>query len=242
MLVGMAVCAHDPDASTGDLSTTLFDNVTVTNDLLGAWPSSVEAIASRTDNRVLVTWLGRPNATGYTIYRQAVGEQQYTKAGTSDSATWFIDAGADGNGLTAGTNYRYVVTATVDGKETAASYRALVTPGAIPSAIGPFLSYDIGTSRAGSTTLDSNGMLTITASGLDIWNAGDGFRFVGTTHDGNISMTAKILEKPTTANPDGWARAGLMIRESLDPASREGSVFVNMGGTPDDVHGAVHVQ
>jgi hypothetical protein len=242
MFVGLVANGHNPDADTGTLSTIVFDNVSVSNDLLGAWPTNVEATASRSDNRVLVTWSGRPNATAYTIYRQAVGEQQYTKAGTSENVTWFIDAGADGNGLAAGTNYRYVVTATVDGKESAASYPDMVTPGTIPSAIGPFLSHDIGTARAGSTTLDSNGVLTITASGLDFWNAGDGGRFVGTTHDGNITMTAKVLEKPTTANQDGWGRAGLMIRESLDPAAREASVFVNMGGTESDVHSPVHFQ
>lgn len=228
MLVGLAVCGHNPDASTGDLSTMVCDNVSVSNDLLLPGPSDVEATPSRTDTQVLVTWTGRPNATGYTIYRQVPGDKQFTKAGATTNLTWFIDMGPDGKGLKAGTNYRYVVTATVPQKannktvdvETAASYPALVTPGPIPSPIGSFLSSDIGTAFQGSTTLDDKGVLTIQASGTDIWNAGDGMRFVGSEARGNVTMTAKILEKPTSANKDGWVKAGLMVRESLDPASR----------------------
>lgn len=241
MLVGLAVCGHNPDESSGPLSTMVCDNVTVTNEVLAAGPSNVEAFPSRSDNRVLVTWTGRPNATGYTIYRRAEGDTEFTKAGTSENVGWFIDAGADGSGLQGGTNYRYVVTATIDGKESAGSYPALVSTGFIPSPIGPFVSHDIGTAFQGSTTLE-NGVLTIRASGHDIWNAGDSFRFVGTEYRGNISMTAKVLEKPTTANPDGWARAGLMIRESLDPAARNAGIFVNMGGTEEDIHSPVHFQ
>jgi hypothetical protein len=245
MFVGLAVCGHNPDASTGDLSTMVCDNVTVTNDVLAPGPSGVEATPSQTDNEVLVTFTGVASATGYTIYRQAVGDTQYTKAGTTPSLTWFID-----NGAKAGTDYRYVVTATVPQKqggntvnvETAASFPSLVTPGPIPSPIGPFNSYDIGTSFQGSTALDNKGVLTIQASGTDIWNAGDGMRFVGTEVSGNVMMTAKILGKPTSANKDGWVKAGLMIRESLDPAARSAFIAAVTADNPDDAHAVVEFQ
>jgi hypothetical protein len=242
MYVGLGVCGHNPDASTGDLSTMVCDNVSVTNDVLAAGPSGVEATPSQTDNEVLVTFTGVANATGYTIYRQAVGDTQYNKAGTTPGLTWFID-----NGAKAGTNYRYVVTATVPPPgggtataETAASYPALVSPGPIPTPIGSFNSYDIGTNFQGSTTLDGQGTLTIQASGTDIYNAGDGMRFVGTEYAGNVMMTAKILAKPTSANTDGWVKGGLMIRESLDPAARMAYVAVT---TDDDgSHAGAHFQ
>jgi hypothetical protein len=229
MFVGLAVCGHNPDDTTGTLSTTVFDNVSVSNDVLAAGPSDAQATPSHSDNSVLVTWTGRPTATAYTIYRQAQGEQQFTKAGTADNVTWFIDSDS---AVKAGTNYRYVVTATIGGKETAGSYPALVASGAIPSPIGSFVSYDIGTGYPGSTKLD-NGVLTIQASGHDIWDASDGMRFVGTEVRGNLSMTAQILARPTSANPDGWVKAGLMVRESLDPASRNGMMVVSSANSSD---------
>jgi hypothetical protein len=218
------------------------DNVSVTNDVLAPGPSGVEATPSQTDNEVLVTFTGVANAAGYTIYRQAVGDTQYTKAGTTPSLTWFID-----NAAKAGTDYRYVVTATVPQKqgsttanvETAASFPALVTPGPIPSPIGSFNSYDVGTNFQGSTTLGSDGTLTIQASGTDIWNAGDGMRFVGTEHAGNVMMTAKILAKPTSANTDSWVKAGVMIRESLDPAARTAYVAASTNDDPNNAHASV---
>ena len=73
----------------------------------------------------------------------------YTQAGTTPNLTWFTDTGAK-----AVTDYRYVVTATIPqtqggntvNVETAASFPALASPGPIPSPIGGFSSYDVGTS------------------------------------------------------------------------------------------------
>jgi hypothetical protein len=222
------------------------DNVVVGNEVLAQGPQDVLAIPSQTDNRVIVTWTGIPNATGYTVYRQAQGEQQYTKAGATTDVTWFVDGGADGSALKAGTNYRYIVTATVPQKvgndtvpvDTAGSYTARATPGVIPSPIGPFLSADIGTAYQGSTSL-ANGVLTISGAGSGIGLSGDGVRFVGAEFRGPITMTAKINAAPTGANTDGNIRAGLMLRESLAPGARMGAVFASSNNNADDVHAGI---
>jgi hypothetical protein len=227
MIVGLAVSGHNPDADTGTLSTMVADNVSVTNEVLAAGPSNVDATPSNTDNRVLLTWSGAPNATGYTVYRMSPGDTQFTMAGTVQNQNWFIDEGSQGF-----TNYRYVITATVDGKESAGSYPALASPGPIPSPAGSLISYDIGTAIQGSTKLE-NGVLTIQASGNDIWNNGDGQRFVASAVSGNFTITAKLLEKPTSANTDGWVKAGLMVRESLDPAARNAIVTATTNDTGD---------
>ena len=54
LIIGLAVCGHNPDASTGDPSTMVCDKVSVSNDVLAAGPSGVEAIPSHTDNEHLV--------------------------------------------------------------------------------------------------------------------------------------------------------------------------------------------
>jgi hypothetical protein len=241
MLVGLAVSGMQQVVATMKA-----DNVTVGNEVLADGPQNVEAIPSRTDNRVIVTWSGIPNAVGYTVYRQEQGTSEYVKAGTTTDLNWFVDGGADGKGLKAGANYRYVVTATVPQKvgndtvnvDTAGSYIARVTPGPIPSPIGPFLSYDIGTAYQGGTSL-ANGVLTITGAGSGVGLAGDGVRFVGAEVRGNVSMTAKINAAPAGANTDGNIRAGLMLRESLAPGSRMAAVFGSSNNNPDDVHAGV---
>ncbi len=238
MLVGLAV-----SGMSGSVSTTVYDSVSASNDVLLPGPSNVDATPSRNDNEVLVTFTGVPNATSYTIYRQAVGDSQYTKAGSTTNLTWFIDNGPDGKGLPAGTNYRYIVTATMpQNVETAGSYPARVSVGPISSPIGPFNSYDIGTTFQGNTTLDDKGVLTIQASGNGIGYEGDGLRFVGTQVRGDITMTAQILQKPASANKDGMVAAGLMVRESLDPAARNGFIAATTADNPDDQHAVVELQ
>lgn len=231
MLVGLAVSGMGQAVATMKA-----DNVTVGNEVLLDGPSDVEAIPSRTDNRVIVTWSGTPNATGYTIYRQAQGEKEFTKAGATTDLTWFIDAGT-GTGLKPGTSYRYVVTATVPqtvgndtvSVETGGSYLARVTPGVIPSAIGPFLSYDVGTAFEGATEL-AGGVVTIRGAGSGVGSAGgasggDSMRFVGAEYRGNVAMTAKITAAPSGDNKDGNVKAGLMIRDSLRPGAMMAAVM-----------------
>src|SRR5262249_24248331 len=86
-------------------------------------------------------------------------------------------------------------------------------------------SVDIGTLTPGTITMDTSATpatLTITGSGVDIWNAADSFRFAGTSATGDYSLTAKLMEKPSKGpgNSEAWVKAGVMIRESLDPAAR----------------------
>jgi hypothetical protein len=62
----------------------------------------------------------------------------------------------------------------------------------------------------------SPGNIIMNGTGTDIWNNGDEFRFVYKSLKGNGSITAKVN---SVANTNAWAKAGVMIRESLDTAS-----------------------
>jgi hypothetical protein len=61
-----------------------------------------------------------------------------------------------------------------------------------------------------------NEAFTIGASGHDIWDAADDFRFVYKKLSGNGSVTVKV---ESLVNTNGWAKAGVMIRDSLTPGS-----------------------
>ncbi|MCL5281348.1 MAG: hypothetical protein M1376_15730, partial [Planctomycetes bacterium] len=61
-----------------------------------------------------------------------------------------------------------------------------------------------------------NEAFTIGASGHDIWDNADDFRFVYKKLSGNGSITVKV---ESLVNTNGWAKAGVMIRDSLDAGS-----------------------
>jgi len=70
------------------------------------------------------------------------------------------------------------------------------------------------------------GQYKIGACSNDIWGTADSFRYFYKTLNGDGSISAKVL---SVTNTSVWAKAGVMIRESLDPASTYGLVFP----TPD---------
>jgi regulation of enolase protein 1 (concanavalin A-like superfamily) len=68
---------------------------------------------------------------------------------------------------------------------------------------------------------------TVSSAGSDIWNNTDEFRFVYKQLTGNGSITAKV---ESLTRSDAWSKAGVMIRESLEPGSKHASCVV----TPDN--------
>ncbi len=69
---------------------------------------------------------------------------------------------------------------------------------------------------AGSAT-EKDGVFTVIGDGSDIWGAADGFHYVYKKLDGDGSMTARVVSQQNT---NEWAKAGVMIRETLTPGSK----------------------
>ncbi|MFH1719416.1 MAG: LamG-like jellyroll fold domain-containing protein [Planctomycetota bacterium] len=75
----------------------------------------------------------------------------------------------------------------------------------------------------GSFTEAPAGTFTMTASGTDIWDVGtagdyrDEFHFAYKTLTGAGTIMARVT---SVQNTDGWAKAGVMIRETLEPGSK----------------------
>jgi hypothetical protein len=72
----------------------------------------------------------------------------------------------------------------------------------------------------------SAGNYVMGGGGTDIWNTADQFRFAGKRLNGNGTLVAKI---ESLVNTDPWAKAGVMIRESLAPGSRYAIVLASPG-------------
>jgi len=65
--------------------------------------------------------------------------------------------------------------------------------------------------------------ITMTAGGADIWDMADEFHFVYKQISGIGSIAAKVV---SVSNTDPWAKAGVMIRQSLEPGSSHASMVV----------------
>lgn len=71
-----------------------------------------------------------------------------------------------------------------------------------------------------------NGSISISCSGEDIWGSSDKFRFVYQNASGDCEIKAKVCE---IGNSDPWAKAGVMIRESLNGNSSHAFMALTSG-------------
>jgi len=78
----------------------------------------------------------------------------------------------------------------------------------------------------GSFTEGPVGTYTMTAAGSDIWGMADQFHFAYKTLTGTGSIVAKVN---SMSNTNSWAKAGVMIRETLDAGSKHAFVCVTPG-------------
>ena len=80
-----------------------------------------------------------------------------------------------------------------------------------------------GQRAGGSVTVDEDaGTYTIVGAGGDIWGTADQFQYAHKTLVGDGSM---ILKVDNLVHTDPWTKAGIMIRQTLDPDSAFAAVF-----------------
>jgi hypothetical protein len=66
----------------------------------------------------------------------------------------------------------------------------------------------------------------VAGGGADIWGAADAFRFVFQPLNGDGEIVAQVSG---IENVNAWTKAGVMIRESMQPNSRHASLFASPG-------------
>lgn len=90
----------------------------------------------------------------------------------------------------------------------------------------PWLQRDIGAVSAAGNASYSNRIFTVAGSGDDIWGNADEFRFAYWAQAGDAQISARVISQENTQL---GAKAGVMMRETLDAGSRYAMVAV----TPD---------
>ena len=92
----------------------------------------------------------------------------------------------------------------------------------------PWGTKDIGYVKvSGSVSYNSETKrFTVKGSGADIWGSSDEFRYGYVQASGNCIIAARVVSQ---GNTDPWAKAGVMIRESLNANSQHASAFITPG-------------
>lgn len=83
---------------------------------------------------------------------------------------------------------------------------------------------DVGVVGHAGSAVESGGTFTVKGGGADIWGTADAFRYAYYQLAGDGSVLARVA---TVQNVNAWTKAGVMIRQSLDPGSIHASMFVS---------------
>ena len=204
------------DIATGD-NTVFIDNVKIVPPLgpPSAVPMGLAATAANT--QVNLSWDAVPGAVNYNVKRATVSGGPYSTV-ANVTLTNFMDTG-----LTSGTTYYYVVSDLNLGGESTNSSEVSVTT--LPL---PWVSAYVGSVGANGSVIDSNGVFTVNGSGADIWGTADAFQFVYQTVSGDCDIRARAA---SLANTSAGAKAGVMIRATLDADSAEALADVQPAGS-----------
>jgi regulation of enolase protein 1 (concanavalin A-like superfamily) len=163
------------------------------------------------------------------------GTQTFTATAKDASGTvlnpqptfnWSVSGGgtisASGT-FTAGTTSGgpFSVQASSSGKAGSASLT--VTGGSTGSVAPPWVSGDVGAVVLAGTADELAGNFTVTGAGNDIWGTADAFHFVHQPWSGDVAIVARVT---SLGNTNPWAKAGVMIRGSLDPSAPQASLLL----------------
>ena len=181
-------------------------------------PTGLTASAT-TDYSITLSWTasaaGSTPVGGYLVYRNG----GTTPVGAT-TATSYTDSG-----LTTATNYTYTVVA----YDTTSPTALLSQPSAtLNTATTPivFSDADVGATGATGSAAASAGVYTVSGSGADIWATADAFNFDSQSLTGDGTITARVVSQ---TNTNTWAKAGVMIRDTLATGSLNALVAVTPG-------------
>lgn len=212
--VGLAVTSHNVSAT----STATFTNVTVrvpsapanrppsvtlTAPAHGSTftaPASVALAASASD----------PDGTVSRVDFFASGQLVGSDSSSPYSATW--------SNVAQGT-YNVTAVATDSAGAPTTSATATITVNASSTLPSAWANRDIGSPAIAGRASESSGTFSVTGAGADIWYGSDQFHFMYQPFTGDVEIVARLT---SLQNTDPWAKAGVMIRESLSATSAHG--------------------
>jgi len=161
-----------------------------------------------------------------------------TAAVPTQTLTYSLDAGAPAGAaidpstgvfswVTSGTQSAgtYPVTIRVTSNATPASSASVTIAITVTNGpLAPWLTQDIGAVGLTGSAAYGSGAFQVAGAGADIWGTADAFRYVYQLASGDCSITARVTG---ISNTNGWAKAGVMIRNTLDANSANAMMCVS---------------
>ena len=194
-----------------------FDDIGIEPDATRRSPAD----GARTDLRPTLAWADVQGAVSYDVYRGADEAEVASGDPTSPSfrgnvtATSFTPATDLADGLT-----HYWRVDAVRGQDTIhGEVRSFVPSGWSDHSIG-----DVG--LLGSV-VGRDGTFTLTAGGADLWGSSDSFHYVYRELSGDGEIVARVV---SVEGAHEHAKAGVMIRETLDADSAYADVILHANG------------
>jgi aryl-phospho-beta-D-glucosidase BglC (GH1 family) len=186
--------------------------------------TGLEAVAGNGESAL--NWVASDGATGYAVKRAFTSGGPYATVAYC-AAPSYLDTGLS-NGLPC----FYVVTSTNAFGESAPSAEANATPQptSLPT---PWMDQDVGVATRwngdpadvgwpGSGSF-GGGLYSVSGAGVDIWNNADSFHFVFRAVAGDCTNIVRVA---SLQNTDPWAKAGLMLRETLNQDSANAFIAI----------------
>ena len=220
VFVGLAVTSHTSSAA----ATSTFDSVSVSgvtanspptatltspaNGSTFAAPATVNLAATATDSDGTVTKVDFYN--GSTLIGTDMTSPYVFQWTNVAAGTYTLTAVATDNLGATGTSPAIGISVSGAG-------------GSLPA---PWLDQDIGGVPITGAASFAGGTYTVTGSGSDIWGAADIFNYAYKPLAGDGQLVAHVV---TQQNSSSWAKAGVMIRETLAGGSTHAMMVVTPG-------------
>lgn len=179
-------------------------------------PGGVHAVGS--SGQVALSWIPSVEPTSGAPARSYTIKRSTTPGGPQKLIAEDVrGAGFTDKAVSAGRTYFYVVAAVNEAGTSPDSLEAAAVPG-LPEG---WDSSDVATSSPGTTTFDGE-RFTVEDRGSDIGGQADSFRYTYTRLKGDGDITARIVH-PISSQ---YAKAGVMMRSSLEPGSPHASLLI----------------
>ncbi|MDO6432753.1 discoidin domain-containing protein [Flavitalea sp. BT771] len=188
------------------------------------FPPSGLTAGSISANGASISWQAVGNATGYLMQYKTVNDASWTTVATTTNSVGL-------QALSCGTDYLYqVATTCTQGQQSAYSASSSFTTSACGGGCGPlptrWTSSDIGAIGLAGNACYNGTTFSLSGSGADIGGSADAFRFAYITLATNEQLIVRIA---TQDNSNPANKAGIMMRESLTPDSRNAFMAITSG-------------
>jgi alpha-L-fucosidase len=170
-------------------------------------PTPTDVTARSAANGVTLRWSSSLVSGTFTVKRATDPAGPFTPIASGITVPTYTDTTTQ-----AGSIYYYVVNVT---QGTTTSSDSRVAPGILAGS-SSWLGRDVGAVGLNGEFAKSGNRIVISGSGADIWGAADELYYACRKLNGDGSITARITSQQNTAP---WAKAGPMIRESLNANS-----------------------